>query len=212
MIAYFAQHAELLLSAFLEHLAIVFSTLLISIVLAAVICWFLLQSERATNITVQLFSEVYSIPSLALFALLIPLLGLGNKTAIPVLVLYNQYLLIRNFMTGLQNVDQSILEAGTGMGMNKWQLVTSVQLPLAMPSVIAGIRLAIISTTGIATIAAAINAGGLGKILLSGLRTMNTYKIVWGTILCVIIALAADMLLRLLEKKTKQFGSHIQHP
>lgn len=201
MFAYFADHSDQLMSAFWEHLGIVFSVLLISIILAAVICWFLLRSERATNIVVNIFSEVYSIPSLALFALLIPLLGLGNKTAIPVLVLYNQYLLIRNFMTGLQNVDKSILEAGTGMGMNKWQLVTRVQLPLAMPSIVAGIRLAIISTTGIATIAATINAGGLGKILLSGLRTMNTYKIIWGTILCVLIALLADTLLRLLEKR-----------
>ena len=106
-------------------------------------------------------------------------------------------------MTGMQQVDKSLLEAGTGMGMNKWQLVTKVQVPLAMPSIIAGIRLAIISTTGIATIAATINAGGLGKILLSGLRTMNTYKIAWGTILSVIIALVADMVLKLLEKKTK---------
>ena len=201
MFAYFADHSDQLMSAFWEHLGIVFSVLLISIILAAVICWFLLQSERATNIVVNIFSEVYSIPSLALFALLIPLLGLGNKTAIPVLVLYNQYLLIRNFMTGMQNVDKSILEAGTGMGMSKWQLVTRVQLPLAMPSIVAGIRLAIISTTGIATIAATINAGGLGKILLSGLRTMNTYKIIWGTILCVLIALLADTLLRLLEKR-----------
>lgn len=201
MFAYFADHSDQLMSAFWEHLGIVFSVLLISIILATVICWFLIRSERATNIVVNIFSEVYSIPSLALFALLIPLLGLGNKTAIPVLVLYNQYLLIRNFMTGMQNVDKSILEAGTGMGMSKWQLVTRVQLPLAMPSIVAGIRLAIISTTGIATIAATINAGGLGKILLSGLRTMNTYKIIWGTILCVLIALLADTLLRLLEKR-----------
>ena len=193
----------MLMSAFFEHLEIVFVTLIISVLIASVISFLLLKSERATNITVNFFSQIYSIPSLALFALLIPVLGLGNKTAIPVLVLYNQYLLIRNFMTGMQQVDKSLLEAGTGMGMNKWQLVTKVQVPLAMPSIIAGIRLAIISTTGIATIAATINAGGLGKILLSGLRTMNTYKIAWGTILSVIIALAADMLLKLLEKKTK---------
>ena len=203
MIDYFAKHSDMLMSAFLEHLQIVFITLIISIVLAAVISYLLLKSEKATNVTVNIFSQIYSIPSLALFALLIPLLGLGNKTAIPVLVLYNQYLLIRNIMTGMQQVDKSLLEAGTGMGMNKWQLVTKVQVPLAKPSIIAGIRLAIISTTGIATIAATINAGGLGKILLSGLRTMNTYKIAWGTILSVIIALAADMLLKLIEKKTK---------
>ena len=120
MIDYFAKHSDMLLSAFLEHLQIVLLTLIISIVLAAIISYLLLKSEKATNITVNIFSQIYSIPSLALFALLIPLLGLGNKTAIPVLVLYNQYLLIRNIMTGMQQVDKSLLEAGTGMGMNKW--------------------------------------------------------------------------------------------
>ena len=201
MFSYFAKHADMLLGAFAEHLLIVFETLLISIVLAAVLSYLLLRSEKATNMVVHFFSPVYSIPTMALFAMLIPLLGLGNSTSIPVLVAYNQYLLIRNIMSGMQQVDKSLLEAGTGMGMSHWQLVTKVQLPLAMPSIIAGIRLAIVSTTGIAVIAATINAGGLGKILLSGLRTMNVNKIVWGTILSVIIALIADVSLRQLEKR-----------
>ncbi|MBQ9632908.1 MAG: ABC transporter permease, partial [Lachnospiraceae bacterium] len=147
------------MEAFFEHLEIVFFTMLISMLLATVISYLLLRSERATNVVVQIFSAVYSIPSMALFAMLIPLFGLGNATAIPVLVAYNQYLLIRNIMTGMQNVDKSLLEAGTGMGMSHFQLVTRVQIPLAMPSIVAGIRLAIISTTGIAVIAATINAG-----------------------------------------------------
>lgn len=201
MFKYLIKHSDLLLSAFYEHLQIVFITLLLSVIIAAVISYFLLKSERAANVAINIFSQLYSIPSLALFALLIPILGLGNKTAIPVLVVYNQYLLLRNIMSGMQQVDKSLLEAGTGMGMSKWQLVTKVQMPLAMPSIVAGIRLAIISTTGIATIAATINAGGLGKILLSGLRTMNTYKIAWGTILSVIIALGADVLLKFAEKR-----------
>ena len=200
MLNYFFQHTDILIPAFLEHLQIVSETLAISVLLAAVISYIFIDSKKGSDLIVNLFSQIYSIPSMALFALLIPLLGLGNKTAIPVLVVYNQYLLLRNFLTGLGQVDKSILEAGIGMGMSKWQLVRKVQVPLALPSIIAGIRLAIISTTGIATIAATINAGGLGKILLSGLRTMNTYKIAWGTVLSVVIALAADILLRLLEK------------
>ncbi|MBQ9031287.1 MAG: ABC transporter permease [Parasporobacterium sp.] len=204
MFSYFAKHADMLLGAFAEHLLIVFETLFLSVILAAVISYFLLKSEKATNMVIQIFSAVYSIPSMALFAMLIPLLGLGNATAIPVLVAYNQYLLIRNIMSGMQQVDKSMLEAGTGMGMSHWQLVTRVQLPLAMPSIVAGIRLSIVSTTGIAVIAASINAGGLGKILLSGLRTMNVNKILWGTILSVIIALIADVGLRQLEKRIRR--------
>jgi len=199
LIRYFAEHTSMLISAFFQHMWIVFFTLLISFILASAISYFLLKSEKATNIVIQIFSAIYAIPSLALFALLIPVLGLGNSTAIPVLVIYNQYLLIRNIMTGMQNVDASLLEAGNGMGMSHVQLVTHIQLPLALPSIITGIRLSIISTTGIATIAATIHAGGLGTVLLSGLRTMNTYKIAWGTILSIIIALAADLGLKKVE-------------
>lgn len=206
MITYFIEHYDLLMTAFLEHLWLVFVTLFISLLIAAVLSYLLLNSERLTNLFVQIFGAVYSIPSLALFAMLIPFCGLGNSTAIVVLCAYNQYLLLRNIMTGMQNVDKSYLEAGTGMGMSRWQLVTKVQVPLAMPSIVAGIRLAIISTTGIATIAAVINAGGLGTVLLSGLRTLNVYKIVWGTILSVIIALAADLILKRVEAKMKRKG------
>ena len=92
------------------------------------------------------------------------------------------------------------------MGMSRWQLARTIQIPLAMPSILAGIRLAIISTTGIATIAATINAGGLGTVLFSGLRTMNVYKIVWGTILSMVIALGADVSLKKLEELWRRKG------
>ena len=189
MIRYFAEHWELFGTAFAEHLYLVFVTLFFSLLLAALISGLILRKKWLSNGVVQIFSAVYSIPSLALFAILIPIFGLGNQTAVIVLVIYNQYLLIRNILAGIWNIDATILEAGIGMGMSRWQLARTIQIPLAMPSILAGIRLAIISTTGIATIAATINAGGLGTVLFSGLRTMNVYKIVWGTILSMVIAL-----------------------
>ena len=201
MITYFMDHRDMLLGAFFEHLWLVCETLFLSIVLASILSYILLEYPKASPTVIQVFGAIYSIPSLALFALLIPFFGLGNATAIPVLVAYNQYLLIRNFMTGLTGVDASLVEAAVGMGMNRRQVVTKVRIPLAMPAILSGIRLSIISTTGIATIAATINAGGLGKILLSGLRTMNEEKIAWGTILCVVIALAADLLLKRFERE-----------
>ena len=188
MIEYFIKHSDMLMAAFGEHLWLVAETLLLSIVLAGILSYLLLESPKLAQGVIQIFGAIYSIPSLALFALLIPFLGLGNTTAIAVLVAYNQYLLLRNFLTGLTGVEPGIVEAAVGMGMSRWQVVTKV-------------RIAIISTTGIATIAATINAGGLGKILLSGLRTMNEEKIAWGTVLCVIIALAADLVLKRLEKR-----------
>ena len=136
-----------------------------------------------------------------MFALLIPLTGLGRTTAVTVLVVYNQYLLLRNFLAGLENVDESIVEAAVGMGMAPMQLLFKIKLPLAKKAIIAGIRIALVATVSIATIAASINAGGLGAILFDGLRTMNYAKIVWGSVLSALLAISIDVLLRLLEKK-----------
>lgn len=200
MIAYFIKYHEKFLKALGEHLQIVLLTLLISILVAAAITLLVRHSRRVSNLVLQILGAVYSIPSLALFALLIPLTGLGRNTAILVLVVYNQFLLVRNNLAGLNSVDKSLIEAATGMGMTDRQMLIKVQLPLALPLIMAGVRLSVISTIGIATIAATINAGGLGRILFDGLRTMNQYKIIWGTIFCTLIALAADTGLKALEK------------
>ncbi|MBQ7433804.1 MAG: ABC transporter permease [Lachnospiraceae bacterium] len=199
MIAYFLKYYDRLFLALLEHVEIVLFTLVISILLASVITILIYRNETLGNLIVQIFGAVYSIPSLALFALLIPITGLGEKTAILVLVLYNQFLLIRNFLAGLENVNPSIVEAAYGMGMSNIQVLTKIQIPLAAPLIIAGIRLSTISTIGIATIAATINAGGLGNLLFDGMRTMNTYKILWGTIFCAVIAFLADDALKRIE-------------
>jgi osmoprotectant transport system permease protein len=149
---------------------------------------------------------IYSVPSLAMFAILIPLTGLGKTTAIIVLVIYNQYLLLRNFLTGLHEVDKGVIEAATGMGMKKSQILLLVQIPLAKKALFTGIRLALVSTIGIATIAASINAGGLGTILFDGLRTMNTNKIIWGSILAAALAIFANGALNYVEKKFKKIS------
>ncbi len=102
------------------------------------------------------------------------------NSAIIVLVLYNQYLLIRNIVTGIVGIDPAVIESALAMGMSRFELAYKIQIPLAAPMIIAGIRLAVISTTSIATIASTINAGGLGDIIFDGLRTSNQYKIIWG--------------------------------
>lgn len=200
MFEYFFKYHDKLFTALTEHIKIVGITLALSVLLAFAITLLVIRSELISNIILQVFSVVYSIPSLALFSLLIPLMGIGEKTAIFVLVLYNQFLLLRNNISGLRGVDTAVMEAAKGMGMSDWQRLFKVQIPLALPVIMAGIHLAVISTIGIATIAATIHAGGLGRILFDGLRTMNSYKIIWGTIFCAGIALVADVLLRTLEK------------
>ena len=200
MIAYASKYYDRLLSATLEHLEIVVITLLISLVIAAGLTVACSYSKTLSRIMLNAFSVIYSVPSLALLALLIPVTGLGKKTAVIVLVIYNQYLLLRNFLAGLDGVDRSVVEAATGMGMTHMQLLWKVQIPLAKKALIAGLRIALVSTVGIATIAASINAGGLGSILFDGLRTMNVAKILWGSLLSAALAIGMDRLLLLAEK------------
>lgn len=199
MIEYFLSRPEKILDPFLQHIELVLITLIFSVILASVLTIISYMNKRIGYILNQFFSILYSIPSLALFALLIPITGLGTKSAVIVLVAYNQYLLLRNFLTGLNEVNPAITEAAIGIGMTKMQVLYKVQLPLAKKSIFAGIRLAIVSTVGIGTIAASINAGGLGTLLFDGLRTMNTVKIVWGSILSAALAILANSLLKYVE-------------
>ena len=206
MIAYASRYYDKLLAATLEHLELVVITLLISLTLAALLTVASSYSKTLSRVLLNLFSMIYSIPSLALLALLIPVTGLGHRTAIVALVIYNQYLLLRNFLAGLDGVDRGIVEAATGMGMTHMQLLWKVQVPLSKGALIAGLRIALVSTVGIATIAASINAGGLGSILFDGLRTMNIAKILWGSLLSAFLAILIDRLLILAEKRSGKFS------
>ncbi len=201
MTEYFIKYHDKLFTALAEHIELVLITLVISVLLAAALTVVCNYSRRFSRLLVNVFSMIYSIPSLAMFAILIPVTGLGQRTAITVLVIYNQYLLLRNFLAGLENTDPAIVEAAAGMGMTRLQILIKIKLPLSKRAIVSGIRIAAVSTVGIATIAASINAGGLGAILFDGLRTMNTAKIIWGSILSAALAVLIDWLLSLYEKR-----------
>lgn len=201
MISYLYKHYDDLLTALLEHLQLVGVTLVFSLLIAAALTIVAIYSRRAGEYMIHGFSVLYSVPSLALFALLIPVTGLGATTAQIVLVAYNQYLLLRNFITGLYQVDPFIIEAAEGMGMRRLQVLWKIRLPLSKKAFFTGIQLAVVSTIGIATIAAMINAGGLGTILFDGLRTLNIYKIIAGSVLSAGLALAINGVFQAVEKR-----------
>jgi osmoprotectant transport system permease protein len=148
-----------------------------------------------------LFSVLYTVPSLSLLVLLIPLTGLSATTAIIALVIYAQLVLVRNTLAGLDGVDARTVEAATGMGMSGWQRLWKVELPLASPVILAGIRIAMVATIGIGTIAAFINAGGLGVLLFEGVRTSNYDKIVAGAIAVSLLAVVINWGLRAFERR-----------
>ena len=201
MIELLKKHPEKIYRPLLEHIQLVLIVLVISVLIAAVLTVLCVKFPALSNGLLQLFSVIYSIPSLALFALLIPVTGLGRTTAVTVLVAYNQYLLLRNFLTGLNEVDPAVREAARGIGMTDMQVLVKVQIPLAKKALFAGIRLAVVSTVGIGTIASSINAGGLGDLLFDGLRTMNTAKILWGSLLSAALAISLNSILKHIENK-----------
>ena len=204
MIDFLLSHPEKVITPLLEHISLTAITLAFSVPLASALTVLAVVMPVIGNMLTVVFSVVYSIPSLALFALMIPLTGLGRTTAVIVLCAYNQYLLLGNFLTGLNEVDPGVREAAKGIGMTTMQELFLVQIPLARKALFAGIRLAMVSTIGIGTIAAAINAGGLGTLLFDGLRTMNTAKILWGSLLSAVLAVSANGLLKLAEKGVRR--------
>ena len=201
MIDYLSRHLERIWLPFVQHIQLLLIVLVLSVGLATVLTMLSMKWPRLGQALNHVFSVVYSIPSLALFAILIPVTGLGMKTSVIVLVAYNQYLLLRNFLTGLNEVDPAVVEAACGMGMTEMQTLWRVRVPLARRALFAGVRLAVVSTIGIGTIAASINAGGLGTLLFDGLRTMNTAKILWGSLLSAGLAITMNGLLRWAEDR-----------
>ena len=199
MLTFLQKHPDKIYKPLLEHVQLVVITLLISVAIAVLLTVLSTQYQKVGQVLMNLFSVVYSIPSLALFVLLIPVTGLGRTTAVVVLTAYNQYLLLRNFITGLNEVDPAVREAAAGIGLTRMQMLLKVQVSLAKKAILAGIRLAVVSTTGIGTIAASINAGGLGTLLFDGLRTMNTVKILWGSLLSAALAILLNAMLKLAE-------------
>ncbi len=135
---------------------------------------------------------LYTIPSLALFALLIPLMGLGVRPAITALVLYSLLVVIRNTAAGLRSVPEEVVDAARGIGMSGLQRLWYVELPLALPVIMAGIRVAAVMDIGIAAVAAYIGAGGLGELIFRGLATLDMDRLLTGTVAVAALALAAD--------------------
>lgn len=145
-----------------------------------------------------------TIPSLALFGFLLPVPWLGERAdrlAVTALALYALLPIIRNTVAGIAGVDPAVREAARGMGMASRQILLQVELPLALPTIIAGIRVATVLTIGVATIAAAVGAGGLGEFIFRGLAMVNNPLILAGAIPAALLALAADFLLSVLERR-----------
>ncbi|MEW6733789.1 MAG: ABC transporter permease [Acidobacteriota bacterium] len=185
-----------------EHLVLVGISTSIAIVIGVPLGILLTRWPRLNKPILGFANVVQTIPSLALFGFFIPLPfigGIGARTAIIALVLYALLPIIRNTVTGIANIDPAIREAGRGMGMTEGQLLLRVELPLAFSVILAGVRVAAVTAVGVATIAAAIGAGGLGMYIFRGVSMVDNQVILAGAIPAALLALVVDLALGLLE-------------
>jgi osmoprotectant transport system permease protein len=190
------------ISPLLEHIVLVVGSVLAGFVIAMILA--ILSHGRRWLIPVFIGTTgvLYTIPSIALFLLLLPITGRGTLTALIALALYNLQIIYRNANSGLANVPDAARDAGRGMGMTDRQLLWRVEIPLAVPEIIAGIRIATVSTVAIATLAIFAGAGGLGEILYNEGIQRDVFKtnIVFGSVLAVALAISVDGLLVLAQR------------
>lgn len=195
----FQDRKEELVTALLEHIELSFIALFFAVLIAIPLGIFLTRRKRAAESIIGITAVLQTIPSLALLGLLIPLLGIGKVPAIIALVVYALLPILRNTYTGIKEVDPSLTEAARAMGMNGRQQLMKVELPLAMPVIMAGIRTGMVLIVGTATLAALIGAGGLGDIILLGIDRNNSALIVLGAVPAALLAILFDLLLRRFE-------------
>ncbi len=197
------RHLDDVGEALWQHIVLVGISIAIALSISLVIGVWTSRRPRAYAAVVGVTALLYTIPSLALFAMLIPLLGLGTVPAITGLVAYSLLILIRNVATGLREVPAEIVDAATGMGLSNNQRLFRIELPLAMPVIIAGLRIAVVTQIGVATIAAYINAGGLGSLIFAGINQRHPEKIFVGAILASLLAVTVDLSLSFIERRMR---------
>jgi osmoprotectant transport system permease protein len=203
---YFLRHGSEILQATIEHVWLVGITMVLAIAIGVPLGILVARRPWLSKPILGSANVAETIPSLALLGFLLPLPWLGDRAerlAIAALTLYALLPIIRNTAAGITGVDPAVREAARGMGMTGRQILVQVELPLSFSTVLAGVRVATVLTIGIATIAAAVGAGGLGEYIFRGLAMVNDQLILAGAIPAAILALGADFLLGLLERRLR---------
>ncbi|MBO8163709.1 MAG: ABC transporter permease [Brevibacillus sp.] len=190
-----------------EHLQLSLVALFIAIVISVPLGILLTRYRKAAGVVIGIAGLFQTIPSLALLGFMIPLLGIGFVPSIVALTVYALLPILRNTYTGISNVDQSVKEAGMGMGMTNMQVLFKVELPLALSVIMAGIRTSTVMIIGVATLASLIGAGGLGDLIFRGISMVNAELILAGAIPAALLALIFDFLLERLEKVVSPKGT-----
>lgn len=198
--AYLSSRREILLDAVLQHLQLTAVAVALALLLAVPLAVAARRWRWAAGPVLAVTTVLYTIPSLAMFSLLLPVYGLSASLVIAGLVLYSLTLLVRNLLAGLRAVPEETRQAARGMGYGPVRLLLTVELPLALPAAAAGLRIATVSAISLVTIGAIVGYGGLGNLIYAGMNTYFKAQVLTASVLCVLIAVAADLLLLLLQR------------
>ncbi|AUW63651.1 MULTISPECIES: ABC transporter permease [Staphylococcus] len=197
---YLVENSGMLLNKTLEHLYISIMALILAMIVAIPLGILLSKKEKLSKVSLTIAGILQTIPTLAILALMIPLFGVGKVTAIIALFIYVLLPILNNTIVGVQNIDRNIVEAGRSMGMTNFQLMKDIELPLALPMVLSGIRLSSVYVISWAALASYVGAGGLGDLIFNGLALYEPEMIIVGTILVTLLALIVDLILAQIEK------------
>ncbi|MDH2387567.1 ABC transporter permease [Streptomyces sp. HNM0663] len=192
---YLRTRSEELTEATLQHIWITAASVLIGLVVAFPLAVLVRARPRFAGPVLGLTTLLYTIPSLAMFSLLLPVFGLSAALVVTGLVLYSLTILVRNIMAGLEAVPEDAREAARGMGYGPWRMLWEVELPLALPALMAGVRIATVSTIALTTVGALVGKGGLGNLIDDGVQTTFKAQVLTASALCVLLAVTADLLL-----------------
>ena len=185
--------------AFVQHVDLCAISLTLAIVPSLAMGILIARRPVLAELVISSFSLLYTVPSLAFLAMMVIFMGLGLPSAVTALVFYAQFILIRHIVLGLQGIDPHVLEAARAMGLSSWKQLLWIEVPLALPVWLSGLRLATLSTISIATTAAWINAGGLGTLIFQGLAQNDPRQIMLGAALIAILSLWLEKILASLE-------------
>jgi osmoprotectant transport system permease protein len=210
-IGFVANNIDVILALTVEHISIVGVAVGLAILTGVPIGIAITQNQRAAEIVIYLASIIITIPSIALFGLMIPLLstigqGIGYLPAVLAILLYSQLPIIRNTYTAITNVDPALREAARGMGMTSMQRLSRVEIPLAVPVIMGGIRTAVVMNIGVAAIAAYIGAGGLGVLISRGITQTDSRQLIVGAIAVSLLAIIADYFLLWVQNRMTPKG------
>ncbi|MFF8507112.1 ABC transporter permease [Streptomyces sp. NPDC015492] len=193
--AYLSSRSEILTDAVVEHLRLTAVSVALALALALPLAVAARRWRWAAGPVLGITTLLYTIPALAMFSLLLPWYGLSASLVVAGLVLYSLTLLVRNILAGLRAVPEETRQAARGLGYGPVRLLLTVELPLAVPSAMAGLRIATVSAVSLVTIGAIVGHGGLGNLVYAGMNTYFKAQVLTASVLCVVIAVAADLLL-----------------